>query len=271
MAARLEAAGFESLWVSDHIVLPAVDRVALPLRRRRPRDLAVDDAVRRRPDRAGADGRGDRARDARDGGARAAAPASGRLREAGGVDRRRQRRAAPARRRRGLAARGVRRPRRPVRGSRPPARGVDGDRPRLLDRHPGRPLERALHAPGGRALPADAGAADPVPDGRPLPRRAAARGPAGRRAGSPSSRSSELDPDALAARGRTRCAPRPRRRAAIPTTPRVVLRLVDSAGRADEIARRASRPRGGRRRRDHRQRRLGRRGRRGPVHAGCAS
>ena len=55
--AELEAAGFESLWVSDHIVLPADDRVALPVCRRRARHVADGHAVLRRPDRARADRR----------------------------------------------------------------------------------------------------------------------------------------------------------------------------------------------------------------------
>ena len=193
-----------------------LDRVALPVRRRRPRDLAVDDAVRRRPDRARADGRGDRARDAGHGGARPPAPASGRLRQAGGVDRRRQRRAAPSRRRRRAGC--ARSSRHSAFPSRIAAAGSSNGwrSPATAGRARRRAaLERALHASCGRALPADSGAADPVPDGRPLPRRASPR-----RAGSQHgwlahqslSRARSGRPRCRRAR---RCATPPRRPAAI--------------------------------------------------------
>ena len=73
---------------------PEGDRVAVPVRRGRARHVGHRHAVCRCPDRAGADRRGDRARDDRDGGARAAVAAARRVREAGGVDRRRERRPA---------------------------------------------------------------------------------------------------------------------------------------------------------------------------------
>ena len=57
-ARRSSAAGFDSLWVSDHIVHAGDDRVALPVRGRRPSDVADRHAVRRRADRARAGGRG---------------------------------------------------------------------------------------------------------------------------------------------------------------------------------------------------------------------
>ena len=87
MAATLEEAGFDSLWVSDHVVLPEEIVSWYPFADDGRATWPTDDAVLRRPDRAGADRRRDRARDDRHRGARAAAQAPGRLREAGRVDR----------------------------------------------------------------------------------------------------------------------------------------------------------------------------------------
>ncbi len=157
------------------------DRVALPVRRGRPRDLGDRHPVRGRADRAGPDGGGDRASHPRHRGARAPAPQPGGLRQAGRLDRHRERRPAPARRRCRLARGGVRCAQRPLREARRPARRVDGDRPRLLDGPAAGPPERALHAAGGHALPACARCPDPLPDGRPLARGAEARRHARRR------------------------------------------------------------------------------------------
>ena len=179
MAARLEAAGFESLWVSDHIVLPTSIESHYPFaadgRATWPSTTPYVDALIALALMAAATER------ATLGTAVLVLPLRHPVvfaKQAASIDVASGGRLQP-RRGSGLAARGVRRTRRSVRGSRPPSRRVDGDRPRLLDGHPGRSLERALHAPCGRALPADARPADPVPDGRPLSRRTAPRRPAG--------------------------------------------------------------------------------------------
>ena len=98
----------------------------------------------------------------------------------------------------------------------------------------GRSLERALHAPRGRALPADARPPDPVPDGRPLP---AALRRAGRLAAGWLAQQSlsELDPDALAT-GLDAMRAAAEEAGRDPDDARVVLRLVESAGRAGEVA-----------------------------------
>ena len=158
MAAELEAAGFESLWVSDHIVLPDRDRVALPLRRGRPRDLGDRHAVLRRPHRARADRRrrpSARRSARRCSSCRCATRSSSRSRP------RRSTSQAAADSTLGVGAGwlrgGVRRTQRPVRGSRPAARRVDRDRARLLDGHAGRLARPSCYdLPDGRALPADA-------------------------------------------------------------------------------------------------------------------
>ena len=181
MARALEAAGFDGLWVADHVVLPALDRLALPLRGGRQGDLALGRPLRRGDDRPRARGLRHRARDARHGGAGAAAALTGDVREAGRLDRRRQQRTPAPRRRRRLAAGGVRGARRAVRRPRAAHRGVDRDRTRLLDRDTFSAHVRALHAARQHPDGAAAGAPDPVPHGRPLPRRAHARGPRGRR------------------------------------------------------------------------------------------
>ena len=215
MAAELEAAGFDSLWVSDHIVLPSRDRVPVPVRRRRTRHLADRHPLLRRHDRAGADRAGDRARGDRDGRSRAPAAAAGRLRQAGRIDRRRERRPAAARRRRGLARGGVRRPQRPLRGPRPPARGVDLADPRVLDRRP-RPLAVGSVRPAlRRALPADACTRRPAADRRPFATPLSAARAASATAGSRSRRS----PRSLLASSRKRprsCGPPRPRPGAIP-------------------------------------------------------
>ena len=155
MAARLEAAGFESLWVSDHIVLPASIESHYPFaadgRATWPSTTPYVDALIALALMAAATER------ATLGTAVLVLPLRHPVvfaKQAASIDV-----ASGGRLQLGVGAGWLReefealnvpfedRGRRLVR--------VDGDRPRLLDRHAGRPLERALHAPGGRALPAD--------------------------------------------------------------------------------------------------------------------
>ena len=209
MAAALEAAGVHvALGERPHRAAGG-DRLVVPVRGGRQGDVAVGDAVLRRDGRARADRRRDRARDDRHRGARAAAPAAGRAREAGGVDRRRERRPAAPRRRRRLAEGGVRRAQRPVRRPQRPARRVDGDRARLLDGRPaGAARASATRCRPGRSACPTPGAPDPVPDGRPLARRAPARGAARRRLARPAVARARSTPR----RSRTRSTGMQRRR-----------------------------------------------------------
>ena len=114
----LEASGFASLWVSDHVVMPATVTSRYP--------YAADGVGHvgdRRPvvrlDRRPGDGRRrHRPRRARDGRARAAATPTGRPRQAGRQPRSARRRPHRARCRRRVAGRGVRRPGHAVRVAR---------------------------------------------------------------------------------------------------------------------------------------------------------
>ena len=98
-----------------------------------------------------------------------------------------------------------------------------------------RSSERYTLPAGVLCLPTSC-AADPVPDGRPLPRRAAPRRPARRRAGSPSSRCPSSTPTQLASGDADAMRAAAAEAGRDPDDARVVLRIVDSAGRAEEIA-----------------------------------
>ena len=185
MARRLEEAGFASLWVSDHIVLPGSIDSRYPFaedgRATWPTDTPYLDALVALALAAAATER------ATLGTAVLVLPLRQPVvfaKQAASIDV-----ASGGRLRLGVGAGwlrgGVRRARRAVRRSRPPPRGVDRDRARLLDGTARGPRVRALHAARRRALPPLARAPDPRADGRTLPGRADARRPDRRRLARP--------------------------------------------------------------------------------------
>ena len=256
----LEQAGFESLWVADHIVLPAAIDSRYPFAADGRRDLVAGDALLRRARRARARCGGDRAGEARHRRARPAAAQPGRVRQAGRVDRRRQRRAPAPRGRRRLARGGVRGARRSLRRARRAARGVGRDRARVLERAAGGIEPRSATRPARRcsACPTPA-RRDPGADRRPLAGRAAPGRTRSRDGWLAQQSLPELGPGrARGRRARDRAERRDRGRAAIRRRSGIVLRIVEAAGRAEELARALPALVGRRRRRDHRRRRLGR-------------
>ena len=148
MALALETSGFDSLWVSDHIVMPAAIESRYPFAADGKATWSIGDAVHRCADRPGADRRGDRTCDDRHRRPRPAAAQPGRVREAGRLDRRQERRPAQPRRGRRLAARGVRGAQCPVRAAGRAARGVDGDRAQRAGR-----AARTHAVPSGTTCP----------------------------------------------------------------------------------------------------------------------
>ena len=94
LARTLEEAGFDSLWVPDHVVLPRVMESRYPFAADGRATWATDTPVLRRARRARARRRRDRARRPRHGRAGAPAAPAGRDRQAAGLDRRRERRQA---------------------------------------------------------------------------------------------------------------------------------------------------------------------------------
>ena len=174
MARTLEEAGFDSLWVSDHIVLPASIDSRYPFAADGRATWPSDDAVHRRarsPSRSRPPRPSARRSAPRCSCCRCASPVD--VREAGGVDRRRERRPPRARRRRRLAERGVRR----ARTCRSPTAGRasrSGSRSHATAGRAGRPRTR----PSATRCPPDVlclpppHQPDPAPDGRPLARRA---------------------------------------------------------------------------------------------------
>ena len=166
-AARLaEDAGFDSVWVTDHVVM--VRDAASPYPFSPDGVITWDPAEpryrrnRRIGQRGGShpEGRGWR-RSAHRSPAQSSRP--GQATRFGG---RAQRRPIVDRRRGGLAGRGVHRTRRAIRDSREAPRRVDRHTPGLLDRHPSWPHLRPLPNSRRRSVLSDSGPPDPDPDWR---------------------------------------------------------------------------------------------------------
>ncbi len=235
LASTLEAAGFESLWVSDHIVMPAsIDSVypfaadgkatwppdtpyldalvALALAAAVTERASLGTAVLVLPLRNPVEFAKQAASiDVASGGRLSLGVGAGWLEEE-------------------FAALGV-----PFaeRGAR--LRGVDRDRAGMLDRAPGGVGLGAIHAAARHALPAHSHPGAAPARRRPFPRRAATGWTPRRAAGWPSSHFAKLAPDEL-----ERAAALMRGAAAEagrdPAMLAVVLRIVETAGRAAELA-----------------------------------